>query len=85
MEGQSGVAYNVGSDEEVSIKELAYSVRDFLHSNADVKIQGIKIASARDKYVPDISLAKSSLNLSLNYDLKKAIVDTVNKLKNRSF
>ena len=80
MEGQSGVAYNVGSDEGVSIKELAYAVRNFLDSNAGVEIQGTKIASARNKYVPDISLAKSSLKLSLKYDLKKSVIETASKL-----
>jgi len=80
IDGQSGFAYNVGSDEGVSIKELAYAVREFLDLDAGVKIQGTKIASPRNQYVPDISLAKSSLNLSLNYDLKNAIIETASKL-----
>jgi len=38
--GKSGETYNVGSDEVVSISELAYLVRDLLSPDKPVRILG---------------------------------------------
>ena len=73
--GASGNAYNVGSDEAVSIADLAYLVRDILAPGKQVHLQRESLSdnAYRIKYVPDISKAKMDLGLELSVPLAKAI------------
>ena len=72
--GQPGQAYNVGSDEVISIAALAYLVRDILAPDKPVHIEGkADIGAARNRYVPDISKAQQQLGLSLTVPLAEAI------------
>jgi UDP-glucuronate decarboxylase len=73
--GASGNAYNVGSDEAVSIADLAYLVRDILAPGKQVHLQRESLSdnAYRSKYVPDISKAKMDLGLELSVPLAKAI------------
>ena len=74
--GESGRAYNVGSDEAISIADLAYLVRDTLSPNKRVRILGNAIGNAeRNRYVPNVSKAKRELGLGLNFSLREAIVE----------
>ena len=73
-EGKPGEAYNVGSDELVSIAELAYLVRDILSPGKEVRILGSSSADqVRNRYVPDIRKARGELNLMVNVALGEAI------------
>jgi dTDP-glucose 4,6-dehydratase len=64
VSGRGGSAYNVGSDEEVSIRDLAMRVRDALRAKVSVEIAGKPTPGAvRSRYVPDISRARSELGL----------------------
>jgi len=77
MEGKSGEAYNVGSDEAVSISELAFMVRDLISPHKPVCILGSPQPSAeRSRYVPDISKIYKHLGLRPTYSLKQSILDT---------
>ncbi len=72
--GSSGQAYNVGSDFPVTIKELAYLVRDILAPQKQVEILGLfQGSSQRQRYVPDISKISKELNLAPEYSLPDAI------------
>jgi nucleoside-diphosphate-sugar epimerase len=75
MDGKAGQAYNVGSDEVVSILELAYLVRDILAPNKAVRIMGEKNRDnpQRSRYIPDISRARCELNLNIKVQLIDAI------------
>ena len=55
--GKAGNAYNVGSDEAVSIADAAHLVRDILAPEKKVHINGAALAdnADRNRYVPDIS------------------------------
>jgi nucleoside-diphosphate-sugar epimerase len=61
VKGQSGTSYNVGSDEALSIKQLAFTVRDLLSPNTPVKVlqNPDVIKSMGLSYVPSISRARS--------------------------
>lgn len=61
IRGQSGTSYNVGSDDALSIKELAYAIRDLLAPNTPIKVmQATKcINQIGISYVPSISRARS--------------------------
>ena len=72
--GRSGEAYNVGSDEVISIAELAHLVRDVLAPEKTVQILGNPDSdAARSRYVPDIRKAQRELSLSIEVALADSI------------
>jgi UDP-glucuronate decarboxylase len=72
--GRSGEAYNVGSDEVVSIRDLAYMVRDVLAPEKSVHILGVAEAGhPRNRYIPDIRKAQQELSLNVSVRLASAI------------
>jgi nucleoside-diphosphate-sugar epimerase len=79
--GHVGVAYNVGSDQAYSIKEVAEAVMTVAQQQGFI-VNKIRIAKTPNPsnqpeyYVPDVSLAKS-LGLTENYRLKDSIEETL--------
>jgi UDP-glucuronate decarboxylase len=72
--GRPGEAYNVGSDEVISIADLAHLVRDILAPDKPVAILGrADPRAARNRYVPDIRKAHQELGLNVNIPLAEAI------------
>lgn len=71
LHGQSGEAYNVGSDQAVTIAELARQVAHRLAPHKPVLIQGAP-ASQRSYYVPDIGKARA-LGLAVWTSLDESI------------
>lgn len=73
--GKSGEAYNVGSDQSISIADLAYLVRDIVAPQKSVIISNGLFADnhQRSIYIPNIEKARNSLNLSVNVSLKESI------------
>ncbi len=76
--GQSGRAYNVGSDEGISVADLAALVRDVLSPGKKVRILGkhedAKSSSQhRNVYVPSIKRAREELGLNVRIPLREAI------------
>lgn len=72
--GRPAQAYNVGSDEVISIAALAHLVRDILAPEKPVHILGqSEPGAARNRYVPDIRKAQQQLGLSVTVPLAEAI------------
>ena len=73
--GKAGNAYNIGSDEAISIADTAYLVRDILAPEKLVLIKGEALAdnAHRNRYIPDISKAKKELGLEVTVSLAEAI------------
>lgn len=72
--GQAGQAYNVGSDQAISMAELANLVRDTLAPDKAVKILGTPGQNRqRNRYVPDIAKVRNLLQLDVRIQLKQAI------------
>jgi nucleoside-diphosphate-sugar epimerase len=84
LDGKSGEAYNVGSDQPISIFELANNVNQIFKSNSKIIIQGKSTYSVglpvRNLYVPSVDKAKANLNLSINTDINLGILHTINYL-----
>jgi UDP-glucuronate decarboxylase len=75
--GRPGQAYNVGSDEVISIAALAHLVRDLLAFDKPVRIIGKCYKGAsRNCYVPDINMIKQELGLGVTVSLSEAILCT---------
>ena len=72
--GRAGEAYNLGSDEVISIADLAHLVRDLLAPGKPVRILGQGgDAQQRNRYVPDIRKAQRELGLKVTVPLAEAI------------
>ena len=75
--GRSGEAYNVGSDEVVSIADLAHLVRDLIAPEKPVKVLGkVDQSTARYRYVPNIGKVRSELGLDVTISLAESIQRT---------
>jgi len=75
--GQSREAYNVGSDEAVSIKELAYKVAS-RHKGLQVEIMNqIAPTDRNQNYVPDITKTKNAFNFDIPIRLDDSIEKTL--------
>ena len=72
--GKSGEAYNVGSDEAISIADLAHLVRDVVSPGKPVRILGKSVGnSERSRYVPDVSKATQKLGLRFTFSHREAV------------
>jgi dTDP-glucose 4,6-dehydratase len=79
--GRAGQAYNVGSDQAITIQELANQVRDLLAPNKPVHIQKTDLGGHRNRYVPSIKKATDELDLRVSVLLSDAILATVKGLE----
>ena len=78
FEGHGGQAYNVGSDQAVSIRELAETVRRVLHSDNQIVIRGTPVPGQPSaRYVPDITKIQRDLHVRIETGLEDAIRKTV--------
>lgn len=84
VDGRSETLYNVGSDQAVSILDLAHLVRDTLAPNKEIAVLGNSDHNignfGRNWYVPDINRARAELNLDVWTPLQSALVKTANYL-----
>lgn len=76
LRGRSRTAYNVGSDQAISLGELARLVGDVLAPGKPVRVLGQPGAGPRSVYVPDIGLARGEFGLGAWTPLDDAIRQT---------
>jgi UDP-glucuronate decarboxylase len=82
QQGRSGRVYNLGSDEAISIAELAYLVRDLVAPGKPVRIMNQPDPMhKKNRYVPSVARARSELGLSVQVGLERAIKETVKDIK----
>lgn len=74
--GVSGRPYNVGSEDAISIRDLALYVREILQSHNAVRIVGAPVQGVANYYVPNVTNAKSELKLINKFNLKQAILES---------
>ena len=78
LKGDSCRPYNVGSEDEVSIADVARAVGDCLSPPLSVAISGVAMDSvARQRYVPSTARARSELGLVQTIGLRSAILRTL--------
>lgn len=79
IKGKNQVPYNVGSDEVVTIKELAQKVKVVTRAESNIKILGTyQNIDTTDRYIPSIDLVKKDLGLEIYTPLDKALLKTSN-------
>lgn len=77
VRGRPGRAYNVGSEEAVTIAELAQRVAALAPAKPSVRILGTSSDRIGSRYVPDIARAQSELGLVPRVRLDDAITRTL--------
>lgn len=79
VRGRAGGAYNVGSDQAISIRELAQTIARIAKAdNLDIKVLGLPApGAAPDRYVPDTTAAEIELGLSITVPLEDALGRTI--------
>ncbi|MCJ7813274.1 NAD-dependent epimerase/dehydratase family protein, partial [bacterium] len=82
LQSPVGRVYNVGSDESISILELANKVIDFLDTSVEVIVMSKpNMKSKPARYVPDINRGRSELGINVHTDIDKAIKRTLSWMK----
>jgi nucleoside-diphosphate-sugar epimerase len=74
LDGKNSTPYNVGSDEDLSIKELATKIIKILNLSNEIVIKSAPTAGKPvERYVPSIDLAKKDLGLKVYTSLDDSI------------
>ncbi len=82
LRGRSGIAYNVGGEESLSIAQLAQRVIDVTGSPSRIEVQAQSTpGQTAERYVPDASRARTGLNLATPTPLDSAIQRTARWLR----
>ena len=78
LKGEHARAYNVGSDEAISIRDLALKVRACAGTDNPITVQGVPNPDTPPpRYVPSIERAKTELGLNIRCPLDEAIRRTL--------
>jgi len=78
VKGEINQPYNVGSDEAVSIKELAEKINEISNFKVSVKILGLSVQKEHiDIYCPSITKA-NTINAQIKIQLIESIIKTLN-------
>ena len=75
--------YNVGSDEAITIKELAIIISKIFRKSVQIKTKDKNKKSA-DYYVPSVAKAKRMLNLKLKYTVIQSIYQLLDLKSSKS-
>jgi len=83
-----GDVFNVGSDEEVKVKDLSFNIKEITGSKSEIKfISPEKIYPSgfedMERRVPDTSKIKKIIDFKIKYSLEDIIKDVVNYYKNQ--
>lgn len=78
LRGENHCVYNVGSDDAVTIKELAQRVASRFDNPPEIRILGTPDPSKpRAQYVPNVDKIKNELGLSQEFNLDDALDRTI--------
>jgi UDP-glucose 4-epimerase len=85
-----GEVFNIGSDKEIKIKDLAFLVKEITESKSEIKfIKPEEIYSKgfedMERRVPDLSKIKKILKFQPEYSIKDIINDVIEYFKKESF
>ena len=81
LHGETRRAYNVGSDQGVSIGDLARQIAGQVGGNLSVEIHGEPDRSGVHSYVPQTDRARDELGLQLTLDLPATLQRTIDWLR----
>ena len=77
VRGETTTAYNVGSEREVSIKNLALEVASCTNRNVEVVVRGVDNSENVNRYVPSIAKMEVELGWKVNVLLQDSLSRTI--------
>lgn len=78
LHGTVGASYNVGSPEGVTLRRLAEAIAGWFPSRIEIHSRtGPDSHLHRSRFVPDVTLAREALGLTIRVDLETAITRTL--------
>ncbi len=82
-----GEVFNMGSTEEISIKDLAYMIKDATHSSSEIIFVNPEAVYSKgfedmSRRVPDISKIRNLTGFSPRYTVKDIITDCLKDIEN---
>lgn len=81
VSGASGEAYNVGSDNAISIRDLAVMIRDLVAPELKVEVRGTSTSLPQQRYIPSIEKIRRDLDVDVTVSLSEAILRTVETIR----
>jgi len=79
--GKTGQAYNLGSNEGVSLFDLAKKIKNILGEKIDIEV--LNMNESNFTFVPDISKVNKEFNLTIKVDFDTALKNTINWFVNK--
>ena len=75
LNGKNGEIYNVGSSEQISIKNLAERIAEVFENKLGVKVLGDRSPDpVSNVYVPNIEKAEKELGLTNSFSLNESLL-----------
>jgi dTDP-glucose 4,6-dehydratase len=81
--GQTGEAYNVGSDQEISVLGLAQTIQSQVLPMVELEVVGVDTPENVSRYVPSVEKMKKEFGLTNHVALDTSIQKTVSWLRQR--
>jgi len=78
--GIGGEAYNVGSDQAITIGDLAFKIRDIIAPHKSVRIKKQNNNNFRNRYIPCIKKIKENHDVQIKFTLNESILEVVKNL-----
>ncbi len=79
VDGKPSAAYNVGSPEGISLKDLAYKIKEASHAKSDIIIQHMN--DDRSRFLPDVKLSRETLDLDIQVPINEAVTRSIRWFK----
>ena len=79
--GETGSAYNIGSDLDITIKELAIIVAWLAGTNARVNVRGLDTPENVSRYVPSLERLHNEIGIKQSISLEQSLKRTISWLQ----
>ena len=79
--GETGSAYNIGSDQDITIKELAIKVAWLAGTNARVNVRGLDTPENVSRYVPSLERLHNEIGMKQSISLEQSLKRTISWLQ----
>ena len=79
--GETGSAYNIGSDQDITIKELAIKVAWLAGTNARVNVRGLDTPENVSRYVPSLERLHNEIGMKQSVSLEQSLKRTISWLQ----
>ena len=80
IDGNPGVAYNVGSPDGITLKELAEKIKYYSNTKSEIIVKNMN--DDKSVFVPDDTLCRESFGLNVTVDIDETIKKSIDWFKN---